>query len=206
MENSEKNRLAAAVLDRWCSFEEALAGSKRTYPLQNFLTFVESARHYIEATRHDQLLRRDVAGVMNRLTDYLRLERKRVPATVLSEGDRLECLFSGVSIRTSTEKNHLVYRAGPPAAIGFRTTSSIGRLAGMFDRITFDPAVMGGRACIRGMRITVALVVNLVANGMSTDDIIREYPELESEDIRQSLQYASALANEEIGFFKSPAA
>ena len=76
----------------------------------------------------------------------------------------------------------------------------------MFDRITFDTAIMGGRACIRGMRITVALVVNLVANGMSPDDIIREYPELESEDIRQSLQYASALANEEIGFFKSPAA
>ena len=76
----------------------------------------------------------------------------------------------------------------------------------MFDRITFDPTVMGGRACVRGMRITVALVVNLVANGMSTEDILREYPDLESEDIRQSLQYASALANEEIGFFKSPAA
>lgn len=76
----------------------------------------------------------------------------------------------------------------------------------MFDRITFDPTVMGGRACVRGMRITVSLVVNLVANGMSTDDIIREYPDLEGEDIRQSLQYASALANEEIGFFKSPAA
>jgi uncharacterized protein (DUF433 family) len=76
----------------------------------------------------------------------------------------------------------------------------------MFDRITFDPAVMGGRACIRGMRITVSLVVNLVANGMSTEDIVREYPELEAEDIRQALQYASALANEEIGFFKSPAA
>ena len=65
---------------------------------------------------------------------------------------------------------------------------------------------MGGRACVRGMRITVALVVNLVANGMSTGDIIREYPDLESEDIRQALQYASALPNEEIGFFKSPAA
>ena len=76
----------------------------------------------------------------------------------------------------------------------------------MFDRITFDPAVMGGRACIRGMRITVALVVNLVANGMSTDEILREYPELENEDIRQALQYASALANEEIGLFKTPAA
>ena len=76
----------------------------------------------------------------------------------------------------------------------------------MFDRITFDPAVMGGRACIRGMRLTASLVVNLVANGMSTVDIVREYPELEAEDIRQALQYASALANEEIGFFKSPAA
>ena len=65
---------------------------------------------------------------------------------------------------------------------------------------------MGGRACIRGMRMTVALVVNLVANGMSTEDIIREYPELEPEDIRQALQYASALANEDIGFFKNPAA
>lgn len=76
----------------------------------------------------------------------------------------------------------------------------------MFDRVTFDPAIMGGRACIRGMRITVSLVVNLVANGMSTEDIIREYPELEKDDVRQSLQYASALANEEIGFFKTPAA
>jgi uncharacterized protein (DUF433 family) len=54
--------------------------------------------------------------------------------------------------------------------------------------------------------MTVSLVVNLVANGMSTEDIAREYPELEAEDIRQALQYASALANEEIGFFKSPAA
>jgi uncharacterized protein (DUF433 family) len=76
----------------------------------------------------------------------------------------------------------------------------------MFERITFDPAVMGGRACIRGMRMTVSLVVNLVANGMSTEAIVREYPELGAEDIRQALQYASALANEEIGFFKSPAA
>jgi uncharacterized protein (DUF433 family) len=76
----------------------------------------------------------------------------------------------------------------------------------MFDRITFDATIMGGRACIRGMRIPVSLVVNLVANGMSNEDITREYPELDARDIRQALQYASALANEEIGFFKSPAA
>ena len=76
----------------------------------------------------------------------------------------------------------------------------------MLDRIIFDPKIMGGRACIRGMRITVALVVNLVATGMTTDETIREYPDLEPEDVRQALAYASALANEEIRFFTSPAA
>ena len=54
------------------------------------------------------------------------------------------------------------------------------------DRITFDPNLMGGRACIRGMRVTVALVLNLVANGMSTAEIIDAYPYLEEEDIRQA--------------------
>lgn len=67
-----------------------------------------------------------------------------------------------------------------------------------FDRITFDPNVMGGRACIRGMRITVSLVVNLVANGMSTEEIIREYPYLEPDDVRQALQYAAWLTQESI--------
>jgi uncharacterized protein (DUF433 family) len=67
-----------------------------------------------------------------------------------------------------------------------------------FDRITTDPAVMGGRACLRGMRITVSLVVNLVANGMSVDDIVREYPDVEPDDVRQALQYAAALAADEV--------
>ena len=76
----------------------------------------------------------------------------------------------------------------------------------MFERITFDPNVMGGRACIRGMRMTVSLVVNLFANGMSADEIVREYPDLEPEDIREALVYASALANEEVHLFTRPAA
>jgi uncharacterized protein (DUF433 family) len=76
----------------------------------------------------------------------------------------------------------------------------------MFARITFNPNLMGGRACIRGMRITVSLVVNLVANGMSADEIVREYPDLEPEDIREALSYASALASEEVNPFSSPAA
>lgn len=68
----------------------------------------------------------------------------------------------------------------------------------MFDRITFDPKVMGGRACIRGMRLTVSLLVNLVANGMTTNEILKEYPDLAAEDIRQALQYAACLAREEV--------
>ena len=59
-----------------------------------------------------------------------------------------------------------------------------------FDRITFDPKMMGGRACIRGMRVTVSLLVNLVANCMSTAEILKAYPYLEAEDIQQALQYA----------------
>jgi uncharacterized protein (DUF433 family) len=68
----------------------------------------------------------------------------------------------------------------------------------MFERITFDPHIMGGRACIRGLRITVSLVLNLVANGMTTHEIIAEYPDLEAEDIREALQYAASLASEEV--------
>jgi uncharacterized protein (DUF433 family) len=67
-----------------------------------------------------------------------------------------------------------------------------------FDRITFDPRIMGGRACVRGMRITVGLLVNFVANGMRTEEILAEYPDLEEDDVRQALQYAAALANEEV--------
>ncbi len=59
-----------------------------------------------------------------------------------------------------------------------------------FDRITFDPKMMGGRACIRGMRVTVSLLVNLVANRMSTEEILVAYPYLEAEDIQQALLYA----------------
>ena len=65
-----------------------------------------------------------------------------------------------------------------------------------FKRITFDPDIMGGQACIRGMRIPVSLIVNLVANEMTTDEIIREYPDIEQEDIKEALQYASWLTKE----------
>jgi len=71
----------------------------------------------------------------------------------------------------------------------------------MFDRITFDNNIMSGSACIRGMRIPVSLVVNLVANGMSEKEIRSEYPDLEPEDINQALKYAAWLASEEVHTF-----
>ncbi len=67
-----------------------------------------------------------------------------------------------------------------------------------FDRITFETNIMGGRACIRGMRVTVSLILNLVADGMSTDEIIDAYPYIETEDIRQALRYAAWLAEETV--------
>ena len=67
-----------------------------------------------------------------------------------------------------------------------------------FDRITFDPNVRGGRACSRGMRLTVSVILNLVANGMSEREILADYPNLEPEDIRQALAYAAWLADESV--------
>jgi uncharacterized protein (DUF433 family) len=58
----------------------------------------------------------------------------------------------------------------------------------MFSRITFDPEIMGGQACIRGMRIPVSLIVNLIANGMDREEILAEYPDLEPEDVTEALQ------------------
>ena len=67
-----------------------------------------------------------------------------------------------------------------------------------FDRISIDPDIMNGRPCIRGMRIQVSLILNLVANGMTIDEIIKAYPYIEPDDISQCLRYASWLAEDRI--------
>ena len=68
----------------------------------------------------------------------------------------------------------------------------------MFDRITFDPKVMGGRACIRGMRITAGLIVNQIAHGATVDELLAEYPYLQREDVQQALEYAAWIVQEEV--------
>jgi uncharacterized protein (DUF433 family) len=66
------------------------------------------------------------------------------------------------------------------------------------DRITFDRRIMGGRACIRGMRITVGHVVTLIAEEAPVEEILQDYPFLEKEDIQQALEYAAWLARDEV--------
>jgi uncharacterized protein (DUF433 family) len=71
-------------------------------------------------------------------------------------------------------------------------------VANTLDRITQNPNVLAGRATIRGLRISVAHIVNLVANGMTPAQIVADLPELEEEDVRQALAYASVLAEDQI--------
>lgn len=66
------------------------------------------------------------------------------------------------------------------------------------DRITFDPQILGGRACIRGMRIPVSVIVGQIAHGATFDEILSDYPDLEPEDIRQALEYAAWLTQDEV--------
>ncbi|MBI5406875.1 MAG: DUF433 domain-containing protein [Nitrospirae bacterium] len=68
----------------------------------------------------------------------------------------------------------------------------------MFERVTFDPQIMGGRACIRGMRIPVSVIVGQIAHGATVEEILRDYPDLTREDITEALEYAAWLAQEEV--------
>jgi uncharacterized protein (DUF433 family) len=67
-----------------------------------------------------------------------------------------------------------------------------------FDRITFDPQILGGRACIRGMRIPVSVVVSQIAHGATPEQMLGDYPDLQREDIQQAIQYAAWLASEQV--------
>lgn len=58
-------------------------------------------------------------------------------------------------------------------------------------RITFNPNVMGGKPCIRGLRVTVGMIIGLIASGYSSADILKAYPYLEEDDIREALSYAA---------------
>lgn len=81
---------------------------------------------------------------------------------------------------------------GGNVPIGVRR--SIGLVA--FSRITIDPAQMGGRPCIRGLRVTVAMILGQLAAGRSVEDVLGDYPYLERDDVLAALDYAAAMADE----------
>jgi uncharacterized protein (DUF433 family) len=75
---------------------------------------------------------------------------------------------------------------------GFREEASMTQ----FDRITQEPGVMGGKACIRGMRVTVGMVVGQIGAGHTVEEILADYPYLEREDVLQAARYAAWLAED----------
>jgi len=88
------------VTEHWAEFQERLSSEKRKYPKRLFEVFWNAAKRYAELTKSDPLIHRAVAEAVNRLVDFLEVERKRVPADVLRDADRLECLlFSGYDPR-----------------------------------------------------------------------------------------------------------
>src|SRR6516165_60713 len=92
---SAKDRLAAEVETRWVDFKMALS-DKRRYPLERFRSFWQAGKRYAELTKGDALIHRKVVKAVNGLTDFLSVERKRVPGNVLYDAQRLESmLFAG---------------------------------------------------------------------------------------------------------------
>lgn len=65
-----------------------------------------------------------------------------------------------------------------------------------FQRISIDPGLMAGQPCIRGLRMPVATVVAMVADGMTVDEILREHPDLEAGDLAEALRYAAEAVRE----------
>jgi len=103
------------------------------------------------------------------------IENKSAPHPGWHHLDILPCLKAGEDVKTSFDKEQTM---------------------GQLNRITQQPDVMGGKACIRGMRVTVGMVVGQVGAGHSVDEILADYPYLEREDIMQALRYAAWRAEE----------
>ena len=73
----------------------------------------------------------------------------------------------------------------------------------ILERISIDPKIMHGKPCIKGTRIPVYLILNLLAGGLSESEILLDYPDLAKEDIHACIRYASMLAEEEVGVLEA---
>ena len=124
MDDSVKDRLASQVLELLIDFEMALSQRRRKYPAQEFFAFASAARRYIDLTRKDQLVRRDVAVALKDLAACLEVRRKGVPDAVVLEAHRWKASSSMDTIRTSKETNLPACRAERPIRLPVGSESS----------------------------------------------------------------------------------
>jgi hypothetical protein len=96
MPSPEKDRLAAEAMQCWADFQRGLSSDKRKYPIRQFRAFWEVTKRYGDLTKSDPLIHKGVAGAVNGLVNFLKVERKRVPDHVVRDAERLECLLFGV--------------------------------------------------------------------------------------------------------------
>jgi len=68
----------------------------------------------------------------------------------------------------------------------------------MYDRIVSNPSILGGKPCIRGTRLSVEFIIELIASGASVDDVVRDYPQLDRDAVQQAMQYAAGFLRNEI--------
>jgi len=68
----------------------------------------------------------------------------------------------------------------------------------MYDRIVSNPSVLSGKPCIRGTRLSVEFIIELIASGASVDDVVRDYPQLDRDAVQQAMQYAAGFLRNEI--------
>ena len=96
METEKEKRLASLLLRHYEEFNMALLGNQRHYPRAEFQAFAQTARLYLHGIQDHSFVRREIVRVFHNLVDTLQSERKRIPAEVLWEAERLECLlFAG---------------------------------------------------------------------------------------------------------------
>jgi uncharacterized protein (DUF433 family) len=101
-----------------------------------------------------------------------------------------------LSVTSMIEQDPQISEIVPGDGILGRTGVRQENQMAQLDRITQDPEVMGGKPCVRGMRVTVGMIVGQIGAGHSIEEVLAEYPYLEREDVLQALRYAAWLAED----------
>ena len=124
MPSPEKDQLAAEAMECWVDFQQGLSSDKRKYPIQQFKAFWAVTKRYAELTKSNPLIHRRVAEAVNGLTDFLEVERKRVPDLVLRDAEPLECPCLADTTHISRGMNPQDCKCGPTTQRPYYTGAS----------------------------------------------------------------------------------